>query len=174
MAFAKAGSGGMIKRLHLGRAAEGGVIAARLAQRGYEGPPSVLEGRFGVLEAFCEDTDPSLLTKGLGRVYEIERLCIKRYACHVTAQVPVQLLRGWIEQHGFARRRYRARSRSTASAKVVSHHSDADPGRYHAGAIQRAVRDGAERLPRPARSGRVHASAPLRIRACAISPSACA
>ena len=34
MAFAKAGSGGMIKRLHLGRAAENGVVAARLAQRG--------------------------------------------------------------------------------------------------------------------------------------------
>ena len=67
LAFAKSGSGGMIKRLHLGRAAEGGVIAARLAQRGYEGPPTVLEGRYGVLEAFCEETDPSLLTKGLGR-----------------------------------------------------------------------------------------------------------
>src|SRR5207245_6391518 len=34
LAFAKAGSGGMVKRLHLGRAAEGGVTAARLAQRG--------------------------------------------------------------------------------------------------------------------------------------------
>ncbi len=34
----------MVKRLHLGRAAEGGVLAARLAQRGYEGPRNVLEG----------------------------------------------------------------------------------------------------------------------------------
>src|SRR2546429_469646 len=55
LAFAKAGSGGMIKRLHLGRAAEGGVLAARLAQRGYEGPRTVLEGRYGVLDAFCEE-----------------------------------------------------------------------------------------------------------------------
>ncbi|MDX6595849.1 MAG: hypothetical protein QOI72_1231, partial [Solirubrobacterales bacterium] len=31
LAFAKAGSGGMVKRLHLGRAAEAGVVAARLA-----------------------------------------------------------------------------------------------------------------------------------------------
>ena len=53
LAFAKSGSGGMIKRLHLGRAAESGVIAARLAQRGYEGPPAVLEGRYGLLEHFA-------------------------------------------------------------------------------------------------------------------------
>src|SRR5207237_422142 len=86
LAFAKAGSGGMIKRLHLGRAAESGVLAARLAQRGYEGPASVLEGRFGLLEAFCDDCDPALLTAGIGQVYEIARLCIKRYGCHVTEQ----------------------------------------------------------------------------------------
>src|SRR4029079_19569107 len=71
LAFAKSSSGGMIKRLHLGRAAEAGVIAARLAQRGFEGPPSVLEGRFAVLEAFCEETDPTLLTRGLGESWEI-------------------------------------------------------------------------------------------------------
>jgi 2-methylcitrate dehydratase PrpD len=126
MAFAKAPSGGMIKRLHLGRAAEAGVTAARLAQRGYEGPPSVLEGRFGLLEAFCEDSDASLLTKNLGRVYEFERLCIKSYGLHVTAQVPVQLLRGWIAQHGFAGDDI-AEIAFAGSAKVVSHHGNADP-----------------------------------------------
>jgi 2-methylcitrate dehydratase PrpD len=126
LAFAKAGSGGMIKRLHLGRAAEGGVVAARLAQRGYEGPLSVLEGRFGLLEAFCEESDPSLLTKNLGRVYEIERLCLKSYGLHVTAQVPVQLLRGWIAEHGFLGDDIAAIS-FEGSEKVVSHHSDPDP-----------------------------------------------
>jgi 2-methylcitrate dehydratase PrpD len=127
LAFAKSGSGGMIKRLHLGRAAESGVIAARLAQRGYEGPLSVLEGRYGLLEAFCEETDPGLLTKGLGQTWEIERLCIKRYASHVTTHVPVQMLRGFIEQHGFAGDDV-SEIAVDASAKVVSHHSEADPG----------------------------------------------
>ena len=37
-AFAKAGNGGMVKRLHMGRAAEGDVTAAYLAGRGFEGP----------------------------------------------------------------------------------------------------------------------------------------
>ena len=127
LAFAKSGSGGMIKRLHLGRAAEAGVIAARLAQRGYEGPLTVLEGQFGLLDAFCEETDPSLLTKGLGEIWEIERLCIKRYACHVTSHVPVQLMRGFIERHGFSGGDI-AGIEVDASAKVVSHHSATDPG----------------------------------------------
>src|ERR1700730_3153688 len=35
------GSGGMVKRLHLGRAAESGVLAAMLAARGYEGPHTI-------------------------------------------------------------------------------------------------------------------------------------
>jgi 2-methylcitrate dehydratase PrpD len=126
LAFAKAGSGGMVKRLHLGRAAESGVLAARLAQRGYEGPRTVLEGRYGVLEAFCEEYDAALLTKGLGEIYEVERVCIKRYACHVTAQAPVQLLRSLIEQHGFGGDDIRDLG-IEASAKVLSHHSDADP-----------------------------------------------
>jgi 2-methylcitrate dehydratase PrpD len=127
LAFAKSGSGGMIKRLHLGRAAESGVLAARLAQRGYEGPSGVLEGRYGLLEAFCEETDPSLLTKGLGEIWEIERLCIKRYASHVTTHVPLQMLRGLVEQHGFSGDDI-GEIAVDASAKVVSHHSDPNPG----------------------------------------------
>jgi 2-methylcitrate dehydratase PrpD len=127
LAFAKSGSGGMVKRLHLGRAAESGVVAARLAQRGYEGPASVLEGRYGLLEAFCEETDASLLTRGLGETWEIDRLCIKRYASHVTTHVPVQMLRAFIERHGFSGDEIDEIA-IDASAKVASHHSDPDPG----------------------------------------------
>jgi len=126
LAFAKAGSGGMVKRLHLGRAAEGGVVAARLAQRGYEGPRNVLEGRYGVLESFCDDMDPTLLTRGLGREFETERICFKRYPCHVTAHVPVQLLRSFIETHGFGGDDIRTIN-IEASAKVISHHGERAP-----------------------------------------------
>jgi 2-methylcitrate dehydratase PrpD len=37
----------MVKRLHLGRASEAGVLAASLAADGFEGPRTVLEGEFG-------------------------------------------------------------------------------------------------------------------------------
>ncbi|MGE5098230.1 MAG: MmgE/PrpD family protein, partial [Betaproteobacteria bacterium] len=90
LAFNHAGRGSMVKRLHLGRAAEAGVVAASLAAEGYEGPDTVLEGRHGFLEAFCERPEAELLTRGLGTEFETQRICLKRYACHVTAHTPVQ------------------------------------------------------------------------------------
>ncbi|HEX2261032.1 MAG TPA: MmgE/PrpD family protein, partial [Candidatus Binatia bacterium] len=47
--FSHCQEGAMVKRLHLGKAGEGGVTAALLAARGFAGPESVLEGKFG----FC-------------------------------------------------------------------------------------------------------------------------
>nr|WP_246505227.1 MmgE/PrpD family protein [Microvirga antarctica] len=126
LAFVKAGSGGMVKRLHLGRAAESGVVAAMLAQSGYEGPLSILEGRYGILDAYCGENDPALLTQGLGHEFEIEHLCIKKYACHVTSQASVELLRELIVTEGFSGDAIE-RIDIAASDKVCSHHSDAEP-----------------------------------------------
>lgn len=39
---------GMVKRLHAGRAAESGVLAARLATGGFRGPTAPLTGKFGL------------------------------------------------------------------------------------------------------------------------------
>src|SRR5262245_60829104 len=64
--FVNAGSGAMVKRLHLGRAAESGVLAASLASEGFTGPSSVLEGKFGFLHVFCNEWDLQALTHGLG------------------------------------------------------------------------------------------------------------
>ena len=64
--FAKSGTGAMVKRLHLGRAAESGVLAASLAAEGFTGPVSVLEGEFGFLNVFCGEDDVGALTRGLG------------------------------------------------------------------------------------------------------------
>lgn len=124
--FAKSGEGGMVKRLHLGRAAEAGMLAAQLAKRGFEGPHQILEGKFGVLDAFCDSADPARLTQGLGTQYAIETLCIKRYACHVTAQAPVQQLRELMLRHRFAGADIASLS-LTVSDKVLSHHANAAP-----------------------------------------------
>jgi 2-methylcitrate dehydratase PrpD len=126
LAFAKSGSGGMVKRLHLGRAAESGVVAARLAARGYEGPLNIFEGQYGILDVYCDESDPALLTKGLGSHYEIERICFKRYGCHVTAHAPVQLLRSWIEPRGLSGDDI-ASIEMEMSGKVISHHDERDP-----------------------------------------------
>jgi 2-methylcitrate dehydratase PrpD len=126
LAFARSGQGGMVKRLHLGRAAESGILAALLAARGYDAPRTILEGEFGVLQSFCSRADPALLTAQLGSFYETSRLCIKPYACHVTAQAPIELLRSLMESHGFAAGDI-AGIDVAASAKVASHHGEQRP-----------------------------------------------
>src|SRR5215212_6958344 len=55
--FSRSGTGGMVKRLHLGRANESGVLAANLAARGFEGPHDILEGEFGFLNVFCNEPE---------------------------------------------------------------------------------------------------------------------
>lgn len=99
--FAASGDGGMVKRLHLGRAAAAGVMAARLAQAGFTGPASVLEGEHGFLQAYCAETDPAALTSGLGERFETLTTCFKAYACHITAHTPVHAVRLLRAEHGF-------------------------------------------------------------------------
>src|SRR4029077_12396467 len=79
MEFARSGTGAMVKRLHLGRAAESGVLAASLAADGFTGPASVLEGAFGFLRVFCGDQhDAAELTRGLGETYATRSITLKR------------------------------------------------------------------------------------------------
>ncbi len=79
-------AGGTVKRLHCGWAAHAGLTAALLAQRGYTGPASVLEGRFGFFEAFLGGYfDPSAVVEGLGDQWEVPGIFFKPYpANHYT------------------------------------------------------------------------------------------
>ena len=100
MEFARSGSGAMVKRLHIGHASEAGVLAACLASDGFTGPVSVLEGEAGFLRVFCTDFDLGALTRGLGRDYATLNICLKRYACHITAQKAVQAVQEIRAVHG--------------------------------------------------------------------------
>ena len=101
LAFSRAERGGMVKRLHMGRAAEGGVLAAQLAAGGFDGPDTVLDGTFGFLQAVTDDNDPSLLTAGLCTDWKITSLCLKLFPIHITAHAPAYLLRTLMKQQGF-------------------------------------------------------------------------
>jgi 2-methylcitrate dehydratase PrpD len=126
LAFAKAGNGGMVKRLHMGRAAEGGVTAAYLAGRGFEGPDVVLEGRFGFLDVYARDGDPALLVDGLGTQWESLNIWFKMFPCHVTAQAPVRAIQELQREHNFGPQDV-TRIVIAASEKVLSHHADRAP-----------------------------------------------
>ncbi|TVR33786.1 MAG: MmgE/PrpD family protein [Nitriliruptor sp.] len=79
-------TGGTVKRLHCGWAAHAGVAAASLVSRGFTGPPTVLEGRFGFLEAFLQGAGrPAEITAGLGERWEVPGIFFKPYpANHFT------------------------------------------------------------------------------------------
>jgi 2-methylcitrate dehydratase PrpD len=90
MEFAHAPDGAMVKKLHLGRAAESGVLAASLADGGFTGPSTVVEGEAGWLHGFANDWDTDMLTDGLGQDYRMMHIMLKRFACHITAHRPVE------------------------------------------------------------------------------------
>ena len=90
--FSRCQEGAMIKRLHLGKAGEGGVTAALLASRGFAGPESVLEGKFGFCQTYSDSPKLDYLTHRLGREFESMNICIKRCACHINAHAPIEAL----------------------------------------------------------------------------------
>ncbi|MBS0321056.1 MAG: MmgE/PrpD family protein [Proteobacteria bacterium] len=126
LAFTKSTRGGMVKRLHMGRAAEAGVVAARLAQGRYEGPETILDGRYGYLDVFCEESDAAEFGKELGTRWETQTICLKRYACHITAHTSVQALSALRAQEGFAGDAI-AEITIEAGKKMLSHHANAAP-----------------------------------------------
>ncbi len=91
----------MVKRLHMGRAAEGGVLAASLAAEGFTGPTTVLEGEAGFLRVFCNEWDLAELTHGLGTNYFTLDIMLKRFACHITAHNPVEAMLDLRNEHNF-------------------------------------------------------------------------
>jgi 2-methylcitrate dehydratase PrpD len=74
--------GAWTKRLHAGWAAHCGVHAARLAQGGFIGPRTVLEGTHGLYYAFAHgnEGDYPALTADFGRHWHLTGITFKPYA----------------------------------------------------------------------------------------------
>ncbi|HUM92126.1 MAG TPA: MmgE/PrpD family protein, partial [Candidatus Competibacter sp.] len=70
-------AGTMTKHLHAGRAAEAGVLAADLAQFGFTGPPTILEGAKGWFTATCPDADPRAITRDPDSPWQLLQTSIK-------------------------------------------------------------------------------------------------
>jgi 2-methylcitrate dehydratase PrpD len=123
--FAK-GDGGMVKRLHLGRASEAGVLAASLAAAGFEGPRTAIEGQFGFLRVFCTEFDEAHLTRGLGSDFVVMSTVLKRYPVHATAHAAVKAVRDLQAAHGFKGGEAEAIT-VTGTARMVERHNIAEP-----------------------------------------------
>ncbi|MDH3317419.1 MAG: MmgE/PrpD family protein [Gammaproteobacteria bacterium] len=91
--FAAGSGGGMMKRMHAGRAAEAGVRMAQLAARGFTAPPTALDGRFGLLEVLSgTSARPEQLVVDLGKRWAVEQVYVKVYPCCAWIQATVQQL----------------------------------------------------------------------------------
>jgi 2-methylcitrate dehydratase PrpD len=124
--FSRCQEGAMIKRLHLGKAAEGGVTAALLADRGFAGPESVLEGKFGFCRTYSDSPELSYLTHRLGREFESINICIKRCACHINAHAPIEALEQLRDKFHFRPEDIRAITVGGIE-KLVTHHAIYQP-----------------------------------------------
>jgi 2-methylcitrate dehydratase PrpD len=85
--FAYLDDGTATKPFHPAWAAHGSVLAARLASLGGEGPPGVVEGRFGLYHAFVGAEQGEIAIEeqlaDLGSRWETPRIAYKPYpACH--------------------------------------------------------------------------------------------
>ena len=74
-------SGGTVNRLHSGIAAHGGIRSALLAQRGFRGPATILEGERGVLRAFSGECLPEEITRALGSGFRVLLIELKAHCC---------------------------------------------------------------------------------------------
>lgn len=91
--YAAGTGGGMMKRMHAGRAAESAVRMAQLASRDFSAPPSAIDGRFGLLEVFGgPDRDAGALVRNLGKSWATDGIYIKVYPCCSWIQSSVQQL----------------------------------------------------------------------------------
>jgi 2-methylcitrate dehydratase PrpD len=116
----------MVKRLHLGRASEAGVLAASLAADGFEGPRTVLEGEFGFLKVFCTKWDEAELTRGLGDEFLVSTTVLKRYPCHATAHAAVKAVGDLQAEHRFSGAEVEAIT-VTGTDRMVERHNILEP-----------------------------------------------
>ncbi len=94
--------GSMLLAMQMGFCARNAVIAADMAEAGFEGPKNILEGPFGYFRLFEDGGDPKGLAATLGKVWRIEEVAHKPFpsgrATHGVIDASLELQR----QHGFS------------------------------------------------------------------------
>ena len=102
--------GAQTKRVHAGRAAEGGLLAALMARNGLKGPAQVFEDVWGgFLRTFAPGSAvPDALLEGLGASWRLERVAIKPYASCRGTHAAIDATLHLFERHDLTADRVRA------------------------------------------------------------------
>jgi 2-methylcitrate dehydratase PrpD len=93
--------GTMTKPLHVGRAAENGVTAARLAARGFTADPDALDGPWGFYAVQGGGVSAEKVSQGFGNVWTIVEpgVSIKPYPCGVLTHPTIDLMLKLVTEH---------------------------------------------------------------------------
>src|SRR5262249_41101329 len=75
--------GTMCKSFHAGKAASNGLLAALLAEQGFDSTDEMIEGKRGFCRIYSDKAAPELVLEELGTRWEIARNGHKPYACGV-------------------------------------------------------------------------------------------
>jgi aconitate decarboxylase len=85
--------GAMSKRMHAGRAAQSGVLAALLAEQGFTGAEDALEAEWGgFMSTLSNGQNLDLLVDGLGERWETTLVGFKPYAACASAHTTIDAL----------------------------------------------------------------------------------
>ena len=86
--------GTMTKPLHVGRAAENGITAALLAERGFTADPQALDGPWGFMAVQGGGCSEDKLAQGFGKTWTIIEpgVSIKPYPCGVLTHPTIDLM----------------------------------------------------------------------------------
>jgi 2-methylcitrate dehydratase PrpD len=93
--------GTMTKPLHVGRAAENGVTAARLAARGFTADPDALDGPWGFYAVHGGGVSAEKTSQGFGKTWTIVHpgVSIKPYPCGVLTHPTIDLMLKLVTEH---------------------------------------------------------------------------
>ncbi|MBI2861697.1 MAG: MmgE/PrpD family protein [Chloroflexi bacterium] len=94
-------TGGETKRIHAGLPAHSGIRSALLAQAGLTGPPTVIEGKWGFLRVWADQQDFDIVTRGLGKDWEMLLTGIKPHCCNGGIHPFIDSLQHLRRQMGF-------------------------------------------------------------------------
>ena len=95
--------GAMVKRLHAGRAAQSGMLAALLARRGFTGITDVVEAPYGgFLSSLSRTPNVGRLMDGLGKDWEAGKVGFKMYPNVTSIHAALDGLRAILVEDGVA------------------------------------------------------------------------
>jgi len=84
-------------------ATQAGLYSALLAQRGYEGPEHVIDGKEGLVDTFGGRFDMNILTDDLGKSFRINKCSMKAFPTEALTHSPISAVIKLMNEHNITK-----------------------------------------------------------------------